>query len=100
MMKVSDPIIFGHVVRVFFSDLFNKHGKIFKEIGVDVNNGFGDLITNLDKLPTSKFIRVHKSYVVSIEHIKAIQKSKILVADMRIPVGETYKDTVMKRLGV
>lgn len=54
----------------------------------------------LDKLPTSKFIRVHKSYVVSIEHIKAIQKSKILVADMRIPVGETYKDTVMKRLGV
>ncbi|GAL61015.1 LytR/AlgR family response regulator transcription factor [Algibacter lectus] len=54
----------------------------------------------LDKLPPSKFIRVHKSYVVSIEHIKAIQKSKILVADMRIPVGETYKDTVMKRLGV
>lgn len=54
----------------------------------------------LDKLPPSKFIRVHKSYVVSIEHIKAIQKSKILVTDMRIPVGETYKDTVMKRLGV
>ncbi|WP_158847204.1 LytR/AlgR family response regulator transcription factor [Algibacter sp. L1A34] len=54
----------------------------------------------LDKLPASKFIRVHKSYVVSIEHIKAIQKSKILVGDIRIPVGETYKETVMKRLGV
>tara|TARA_B100000497_G_scaffold112345_1_gene133232 strand:- start:1311 stop:3530 length:2220 start_codon:yes stop_codon:yes gene_type:complete len=54
MMKVSDPIIFGHVVRVYFSDLFNKHGKTFKEIGVDVNNGFGDLITNLNKLTNSK----------------------------------------------
>lgn len=54
----------------------------------------------LDKLPASKFIRVHKSYVVSIEHIKAIQKSKILVGDIRVPIGETYKETVMKRLGV
>lgn len=54
----------------------------------------------LEKLPALKFIRVHKSYVVNIEHIRAIQKSKILVQDMRIPVGETYKDTVMKRLGV
>ena len=54
MMKVSDPIIFGHAVRVFFSELFNKHGETFKEIGVDVKNGFGDLITNLDKLPSYK----------------------------------------------
>lgn len=54
----------------------------------------------LDKLPASKFIRIHKSYVVSIEHIKAIQKSKILVGDIRVPIGETYKETVMKRLGV
>ena len=43
MMKVSDPIIFGHVVTVFFKDLFAKHGQTFKELGVDVNNGFGDL---------------------------------------------------------
>ena len=54
MMKVSDPIIFGHAVRVFFSDLFDKHGDTFKEIGVDVNNGFGDLINDLDELPSSK----------------------------------------------
>tara|TARA_B100000809_G_C15137990_1_gene531559 strand:- start:1170 stop:3389 length:2220 start_codon:yes stop_codon:yes gene_type:complete len=54
MMKVSDPIIFGHAVRIFFSDLFKKHGETFKEIGVDVNNGFGNLINNLDKLPSSK----------------------------------------------
>jgi len=54
MMKVSDPIIFGHAVRVFFKDLFKKHGDTFKEIGVDVNNGFGNLISNLDKLTSEK----------------------------------------------
>jgi DNA-binding LytR/AlgR family response regulator len=54
----------------------------------------------LDKLPANLFIRVHKSYVVSIDHIKAIQKSKIIVDDIRIPVGETYKEAVMKRFGV
>ncbi|MBO6631236.1 MAG: NADP-dependent isocitrate dehydrogenase, partial [Psychroserpens sp.] len=54
MMKVSDPIIFGHVVRVFFEDLFEKHGDTFEEIGVDVNNGFGNLISKLDELPQAK----------------------------------------------
>ena len=44
MMKVSDPIIFGHAVRVFFEDVFQKYGESFEVIGVDVNNGFGDLI--------------------------------------------------------
>ena len=54
MMKVSDPIIFGHAVRVFFKDLFNKHQETFNEIGVNVNNGFGDLISNLSKLSANK----------------------------------------------
>ncbi len=54
MMKVSDPIIFGHAVRVFFKDLFEKHGEIFEEIGVDVNNGFGNLLSNLDEVSAEK----------------------------------------------
>ncbi len=54
MMKVSDPIIFGHAVRVFFAGLFEKHGDTFEEIGVDVNNGFGDLVSKLDELPSAK----------------------------------------------
>ncbi|MCG7502836.1 MULTISPECIES: NADP-dependent isocitrate dehydrogenase [Tenacibaculum] len=54
MMKVSDPIIFGHAVRVFFKDLFAKHGDTFKKIGVDVNNGFGNLLSNLEELPADK----------------------------------------------
>lgn len=54
MMKVSDPIIFGHAVKVFFAPVFEKHAATIKEIGVDVNNGFGDLIAALDKLPAEK----------------------------------------------
>ncbi|WP_395731316.1 NADP-dependent isocitrate dehydrogenase [Prosthecobacter sp.] len=54
MMKVSDPIIFGHAVRVFFKDLLAKHAAAFAEIGVDLNNGFGDLVAKLSKLPADK----------------------------------------------
>ncbi len=51
MMKVSDPIIFGHAVRVFFADVFEKHGAQFDALGVDVNNGFGDLVEKIATLP-------------------------------------------------
>lgn len=54
MMKVSDPIIFGHAVRVFFKDLIAKHEETFNAIGFNPNNGFGNLISNLDKLPDNK----------------------------------------------
>ncbi len=54
MMKVSDPIIFGHAVRVFFKALFEKHGETFKAIGVDVNNGFGNLLEKVNNLPEDK----------------------------------------------
>ena len=54
MMKVSDPIIFGHAVEVFFKDVFDKHSKTFEEIGVDVKNGFGDLLNDIQKLPENK----------------------------------------------
>ncbi|MCV5640177.1 NADP-dependent isocitrate dehydrogenase, partial [Escherichia coli] len=42
MMKVSDPVIFGHAVKVYYKDVFAKYGKLFEELGVDVNNGLGD----------------------------------------------------------
>uniref|UniRef100_UPI0040477239 NADP-dependent isocitrate dehydrogenase n=1 Tax=Algoriphagus sp. TaxID=1872435 RepID=UPI0040477239 len=54
MMKVSDPILFGHAVTVFFAPVFAKHGATLAAIGVDVNNGFGDLLSNLEKLPVAK----------------------------------------------
>ena len=54
MMKVSDPIIFGHVVRIFFKDLFEKYNTLFKELGVDVNNGFGNILDKIESLPADK----------------------------------------------
>jgi isocitrate dehydrogenase len=54
MMKVSDPVMFGHAVSVFFKDVFDKHGALLKEIGVNVNNGFGDLEAKVFALPKSR----------------------------------------------
>ena len=50
MMKVSDPIIFGHVVSIFYKDVFAKHGAIFKQLGVNVNNGLSDIYAKIKKL--------------------------------------------------
>ncbi|WP_405284164.1 NADP-dependent isocitrate dehydrogenase [Gaopeijia maritima] len=54
MMKVSDPIIFGHAVRVFFADVFAKHAELIDELGVDPNQGVGDLLSRLAALPESQ----------------------------------------------
>ena len=51
MMKVSDPIIFGHVVDVFFRSVFEKHAKLFADLGIDPNNGLGDLTAKIAGLP-------------------------------------------------
>ncbi len=54
MMKVSDPIIFGHVVKVFFKSVFDKHAATFEEIGADANNGLGSVLGSIDKLDAAK----------------------------------------------
>jgi isocitrate dehydrogenase len=54
MMKVSDPILFGHAVRAFFKELLAKHAATFTALGVDLNNGFGDLVEKLQKLPADQ----------------------------------------------
>ncbi|MEM9016158.1 MAG: NADP-dependent isocitrate dehydrogenase, partial [Verrucomicrobiota bacterium] len=51
MMKVSDPIIFGHAVKVYFADLIEKHADVIEELGVDFNNGIGDLVAKIEALP-------------------------------------------------
>ena len=68
MMKVSDPIIFGHAVRVFFSDLFKKHGKTFDKIGVDVNNGLGNLLGKLSELPKEKRDEIRADLRYAFDH--------------------------------
>jgi isocitrate dehydrogenase len=54
MMKVSHPIVFGHCVKIFYKDAFAKHGKLFDELGVNVNNGMVNLYDKIATLPTSK----------------------------------------------
>ncbi len=54
MMKISDPIMFGHVVSVFFQEVFDKHAEVFKTLGINPNNGLGDLYEKIKTLPESK----------------------------------------------
>ena len=54
MMKVSDPILFGHVVKVFLGDFLKKHATVLAKLGVDFNNGLGDLATKIQKLPAEE----------------------------------------------
>lgn len=60
MMKVSDPIIFGHAVKVFFKPVFEKHGEALTQIGVDVNNGFADLLSKIETLFEDKKTEILK----------------------------------------
>ena len=60
MMKVSDPIIFGHAVKVYYREVFEKHADTFKEIGVNVNNGLADVYYRIDKLDASKQEEIKK----------------------------------------
>ena len=54
MMRVSHPIVFGHAVRTFYKDAFAKHGELFDELGVNVNNGLSDLYSKIEALPATK----------------------------------------------
>ncbi len=54
MMKVSDPIIFGHAVKVYFEDVFAKHGDTFESLGINPNNGLENLLNKLEELPATK----------------------------------------------
>ena len=60
MMKVSDPIIFGNVVSVFFEEVFEKHASVFKELGINPNNGLGDLYAKIKTLPEVKRTEIEK----------------------------------------
>ncbi len=59
MMKVSDPIIFGHVVSVFFKDVFEKHADTFEKLGIVASNGLGDLYDKIKALPDAKIYFLH-----------------------------------------
>ncbi|MEO0475562.1 MAG: NADP-dependent isocitrate dehydrogenase, partial [Planctomycetota bacterium] len=75
MMKVSDPIIFGHCVTVFFKTLFDKHAEKFEELGIDPNNGFGDVFAKLPKLDAALREQIERE----IEAIYGVQPDLAMV---------------------
>ncbi len=61
MMKVSDPVIFGEAVKVFYKDVFTKYGELFEQLGVDVNNGLGDVYAKIQSLPAEQKAEIEAS---------------------------------------
>ncbi len=68
MMKVSDPIIFGHAMEAFFSEVFRKHASAFAEIGINSNNGLDSLLTKLGELDAAKKQEVENDIKAAIEN--------------------------------
>ncbi|AKJ69458.1 isocitrate dehydrogenase (NADP(+)) [Pandoraea thiooxydans] len=68
MMKVSHPIVFGHAVKIFYKDAFAKHGKLFDELGVNVNNGLVNLYDKIESLPSSKREEIIRDLHACHEH--------------------------------
>ena len=75
MMKVSDPIMFGHAVRVYYDAVFDKHGDLFDEIGVDASNGIGDVYAKIGELPDDKQSEIK----ADIEAMYAIRPAMAMV---------------------
>jgi isocitrate dehydrogenase len=72
MMKVSDPIMFGHCVRVYFEDVFTKHAAVLAELGVNANNGFGDVVSKVAQLPEAQRAAIEADIRAAYENRPAI----------------------------
>jgi isocitrate dehydrogenase len=72
MMKVSHPIVFGHCVRMFYKEAFEKHGALFDSLGVNVNNGMADLYNKIDTLPVSQRDEIIRDIHACQEHRPAL----------------------------
>lgn len=68
MMKVSDPIIFGHVMKVFFADVISKHADALKSVGFDPKNGLADLLSDIENLPEAKRTEVENDIKAAIDN--------------------------------
>ena len=68
MMKVSDPIIFGHGVRVFFANVFEKHAATFQELGANPNDGFGEIVARIESLPAAKRAEIEADIEAAYEN--------------------------------
>ncbi|EEZ00415.1 isocitrate dehydrogenase [NADP] [Vibrio sp. RC586] len=75
MMKVSDPVIFGHAVKVYYKAVFDKYGQVFDQLGVDVNNGLGDVYAKIQSLPEAQRTEIE----AAIQAVYATQPALAMV---------------------
>ncbi|HGS4449851.1 TPA: NADP-dependent isocitrate dehydrogenase [Vibrio cholerae] len=75
MMKVSDPVIFGHAVKVYYKAVFDKYGQLFDQLGVDVNNGLGDVYAKIQSLPEAQRAEIE----ATIQAVYATQPALAMV---------------------
>jgi len=90
MMKVSDPIIFGHAVSVYYADVFEKHSAVLAELGVDPNNGIGDLYTKIESLGDDRAevadeIRADVEAVYQVRPRLAMVNSDLGITNLHVP---------------
>ncbi len=87
MMKVSDPIIFGHCVSVFYADIFDKHAETLKSVGIEPNNGIGDLYAKLEELPADEqaAIKTDIETLYSERPALAMVNSDLGITNLHVP---------------
>ena len=85
MMKISDPIIFGHMVKVYYKDVFSKHAALFKELGVNVNNGLGDLYDKVKGHPKQAEVEADIENVYTSRPSLAMVDSSKGITNLHVP---------------
>ena len=85
MMKVSDPIMFGHCVRAYYSDVFKKHEALFNEIGVDANNGIGDVYAKIEGLSAESRVKADLEAVYKTRPEQAMVDSDKGITNLHVP---------------
>ena len=87
MMKVSDPIMFGHAVRVYYKEVFDKHSSLFEKLGVEPNNGIGDVYSKIQALPAAQRDEIEKDIqaVYKIQPALAMVDSDKGVTNLHVP---------------
>ena len=85
MMKVSDPIMFGHCVRAYYGDVFEKHEALFNEIGVDANNGIGDVYAKIEGLSAESRVKADLEAVYETRPEQAMVDSDKGITNLHVP---------------
>ena len=88
MMKVSDPIIFGHIVKIFYKDVFHKHADLITDLGINPNNGIADFYDKIEGLPAEKQTEIKQD----IQDVYAKQPGIAMVNHQRVN-GKNFSDT-------